>query len=60
VQQRNRRDTDRLLVRYDVASRSVSVSFHSQIHVLPETFSTHDEGVIAGYSYARSQGWQGG
>jgi hypothetical protein len=59
VQLRNRLDADRLLVRYDVASKSVTVSFHGQIHVLPETFATYDEGMIAGYSYARSQGWQG-
>ena len=60
MQQPNRPDMDRLLVRYDVASQSVTVSFQGQIHVLPDTFASHDEGMIAGYSYARSQGWQGG
>jgi hypothetical protein len=57
-QRRNSYDTDRLIVRYDGARKSVTISFQGQSHVLPETYPTYDDGMIAGYSYARAQGWQ--
>jgi hypothetical protein len=58
MQQHKRHDTDRLFVRYDAESHAVTVSFQGQSRVLPQTFATYDEGMIAGYSYARAQGWQ--
>jgi hypothetical protein len=60
MQQHRRRneDTERLMVRYDVARKSVTISFRGQVHVLPERYASHDDGMIAGYAYARAQGWQ--
>jgi hypothetical protein len=56
-QRRNNQDADRLLVRYDAARKLVTISFHGQVHVLPQTFPTYDDGMIAGYGFARDQGW---
>ena len=60
MQQLRRRndDADRLIVRYDGARKSVTISFRGQTHVLPDRYASHDEGMIAGYAYARAQGWQ--
>ncbi len=58
MQSRTRQDTTRLMVAYDAARKSVTISFQGQSHVLPGTFPTYDEGMIAGYAYARAQGWQ--
>ncbi|HTZ37605.1 MAG TPA: hypothetical protein VMB84_16360 [Stellaceae bacterium] len=55
---RNSDDADRLIVRYDGARKSVTITFQGQTHVLPETYPTHDDGMIAGYGFARAQGWQ--
>jgi hypothetical protein len=51
-------DTNRVIVRYDVARKSVTIAFHGQTHVLPGTYQTYDDGMIAGYGFAREQGWQ--
>ena len=51
-------DDDRLIVRYDGARKSVTILFQGQSHVLAGTYPTYDDGMIAGYSHARSQGWQ--
>jgi len=51
-------DDERLIVRYDGARKLVTILFQGQTHVLPGTFPTYDDGMIAGYSHARSQGWQ--
>jgi len=59
MQQRKRADADRLLVRYDAARRTVTVSFQGEVCALPGTFPSYDEAMIAGYSYARARGWQG-
>ena len=51
-------DADRLIVRYDVARKSVTITFQGQTHVLPDRYPSYDDGMIAGYAYARAQGWQ--
>jgi len=50
-------EADRLIVRYDVVRKSVTIRFQGQTHVLTESYSSHDDGMIAGYAYARAQGW---
>ena len=59
-QRRNSLDADRLTVRYDVARKLVTITFHGQTHILPDTYPTYDDGMIAGYGFARAQGWHGG
>jgi hypothetical protein len=55
---RKNNEEDRLIVRYDGARKSVTILFQGQAHVLAGTYPTYDDGMIAGYSHARSQGWQ--
>jgi hypothetical protein len=57
-QSKIRHDANRLMVAYDAARKSVTISFQGQSHILPGTFATYDDGMIAGYAYARAQGWQ--
>ena len=45
-------------VRYDSARKSVTVIYQGRKHVLADSYGTHDEAMVAGYAYARSQGWQ--
>ena len=59
-QPRNDHDASRPIVRYDVARKSVSITFQGQTHVLPETFPSYDDAMIAGYGFVRAQGWHGG
>jgi hypothetical protein len=53
----NKPDSDRLTVRYDVARKLVTITCQGQVHVLPDTYATFDDGMIAGYGFARAQGW---
>ncbi len=56
---RKAEDTDRLIVRYDPERKRVTISFQGSIHVLPQTFGSYDDAMIAGYAYARANGWEG-
>jgi hypothetical protein len=55
---RTKLDNNRPMVVYDAARKSVTISFQGQTYALPGTFATYDDGMIAGYAYARAQGWQ--
>lgn len=57
MQRRTNHDTDRLIVRYDAARKSITVTFQGQTQVLPDTYASYDDGMIAGYGFARDQGW---
>ena len=60
MRQRASFDANRVSVQYDVARKLVTVTFGEQRHVLPDTYPTFDDGMIAGYGFARAQGWHPG
>lgn len=51
-------DDSRPIVRYDRVRGTVTIRYQSQTHVLPDRYETYDQAMIAGYAYARAQGWQ--
>ena len=45
-------------VTYEPRSRTVIISFRGRLMVLPGRYATEGEGVSAGESYCRLQGWR--